>query len=127
MAQETFVGVHHSFAVGLMTERDYQRVFVEDCFPHESGTVDYERAIRAGVRIFVFANDRTVSLPFIGTVLDLDKLANSGKIYVRWDRGSFYVPFTKVPYQDDEFRVTEDDFRLAFGPDCWTSVFSRKR
>lgn len=94
-----FVESRSSFGIMLMTEEDYAAMYTQEYYVTD-GYIDYVRAYKAGVRIFLFVENEGIdhegeqipgwlesnpkALPFVtGSWDDLDRIRRSGKITLR--------------------------------------------
>jgi hypothetical protein len=134
-----FVMAESSHGRMLMLEHDYEFIYYYGRFPHPSGGIDWVAAAKAGVKIFTFVKADTLARnpemkPYVcGDWDDLEAILRGGKIKSFYATGGILNPLQNVSLKDmrdstpelEITRVTQRDFRVAFGQKRFTSLFPK--
>jgi hypothetical protein len=142
VSRPRFVMGVHSFGRMLMLEADYLNIYHHGRFESPQGGFDPELAAKAGVRIFVFVTeDYLRDIPeareyVCGTWNDIDAIIGGGKVHVLNDVGQGMlnplqnILTERLNLEDSPWlavaKVTVGEFRKAFGPKRFTSIFTKE-
>ncbi len=138
----TFIEAQSSFGIMLMASQDYRAVRVEEQFTSPvDGHIDWVRAAKAGIRIYIFCDEDALArnpefTPFVvGTWSDLEGMSTGAKIHIlQRTYGGIMNPLqnllpSKLNIESSPHLiiavVTEDEFRSTFGANVFTRRFPK--